>query len=306
MILPPKYDDESLERDRLKATELFRKERLEEPVEAYHELFDNYLGVVEELLESTVDLTALDEHALAVMSNAALAEAFRYLAGPFISKDDLLIVADAATLNPERLKKDPAALGRIIQVVKDGLDRRRFVWIAEGREPSETEKNAAIVASAALMATQRVQTERRTQAKTAQEQLVEDALLAAGLTKVSTRKVQMLSDAPAPGHFCRESTLGDRKADFVIRLWDTRVLAIECKVSNSSTNSIKRLSNDAVVKGGAWRVGFGEIQIVPAALLSGVFKLRTLISAQKNGMTIFWAHDLDALLKWIENTRAPA
>ncbi len=306
MIVPPKRDDASLEQDRTKATDLFRKERLEEPVEAYHDLFDKYQGVVEDLLEETIDLSALDQHALDVMSNAALAEAFRYLAGPFISEDDLLVVAEASSLNPEKLKNDPAALGRIIQVVKDGLDRRRFAWVSEGREPNEAEKNAAVVASAALMATQRLQTERRSQAKNFQEQHVEDTLVAAGLKKVPTRKVEMLSDAPEPGEFCRESMLGTRKADFVIRLWDTRVLAMECKVSNSATNSVKRLNNDAAAKAEAWRKDFGEVQVIPTALLSGVFKLHNLVDAQKRGLTLFWAHDLAALVQWIASTKEEA
>src|SRR5262245_9284655 len=38
-------------------------------------------------------------------------------------------------------------------------------------------------------------------------------------------------------------------------------------------------------------------------VLSGVYKLSHLESAQASGLTIFWAHDLDALADWIEQTR---
>lgn len=303
MLAPPKHDDQALEADRRIAIELFRKERLEEPVEAYHDLFDKYQGVIEDLLEATVDLTALHENALDVMSTASLAEALRYLAGPPISTDDLLIVAEATSLRPERLKKDPDTLRRIIQVVRDGLDRRRFVWISEGREPSEPEKNAAIIASAALMATQRLQTDRRSSGKNKQEQQVEDALTESGMKKTKTRTIPMLYHAPQPGEFCRESLLGKRKADFVVGLWDKRVLAIECKVSNSATNSVKRLNNDAAAKAEAWRKDFGETQVVPAALLSGVYKHRNLLDAQGRGLALFWAHDLAKLIAWIEGTK---
>jgi hypothetical protein len=146
MIAPPRHDAHTLEHHRLIAIDAFRRERLDEPVEEYHELFDTYSGVIEDLLEATVDLTALDEHAITVLSDDALAEAFRYLAGPPISKDDLKIVADANSLRPDRLRADPALLQRILQVVRDGLDRRRFVWVSEGRDPTETEKNAAVIA----------------------------------------------------------------------------------------------------------------------------------------------------------------
>lgn len=303
MLAPPTHSDAELEKDRLAATELFRRERLEEPVEEYGELFDKYQGTVEELLEATVDLSALDDKALDLMSNDQLTEALRYLTGPPISTDDLLVVAEASSLKPEKLKKDPETLARIIQVIRNALDRRRFTWVSEGREPTEAEKNAAIIASAALMATQRSQTGRRHLGKRQQEQQVEDILIGAGLTKVKTRSIPTLQKAPKPGEFCRESKLGNRKADFVVGLWDDRVLAIECKVSNSATNSVKRLNNDAAAKAEAWKKDFGEVQVVSAAVLSGVYKHHNLVDAQKRGLTLFWAHELQGLVSWIEGTK---
>ena len=97
---------------------------------------------------------------------------------------------------------------------------------------------------------------------------------------------------------------GTRKADFAIGLWDGRKMPLECKVSNSSTNSIKRLNNDAAVKAGIWIDEFGTAQTVPAAMLSGVFKLRNLEDAQRRGLAIFWAHDLEPFIDWIESTRS--
>lgn len=86
------------------------------------------------------------------------------------------------------------------------------------------------------MATQRLGTERRNTGKNVQEQQVDDALLQAGLVKVPRRHVKTAMDLPDAGRFCGESRLGNRKADFIVRLWDHRILAIECKVSNSATN----------------------------------------------------------------------
>jgi hypothetical protein len=113
----------------------------------------------------------------------------------------------------------------------------------------------------------------------------------------------VLSDAPERGEFCRESLLGTRKADFILQLWDQRFLAIECKVSNSATNSVKRLNNDAAAKAEAWRDDFGRVQVVPAAVLSGVYKLHNLVDAQQRGLTLFWEHDLASLVRWINATR---
>jgi hypothetical protein len=50
VIDPPVCSREQLDSDRRKAIQLFRKERLEEPLEDYLEAFDEYRGDVGELL----------------------------------------------------------------------------------------------------------------------------------------------------------------------------------------------------------------------------------------------------------------
>jgi len=237
MIRPPRWSDEDFERDRTEAIAIFRHERLEEPLEAYLELFDKYQGIFEELLETTVDLSALRQKGTEVLTDARLLETLRYVAGPPISTDDLKTVAEAGSLNRARLRDDTALTEKIVDLILLALDRRRFPWISEDREPTEGEKLASVVASAALIATQRLSTARRHQGKRAQEQRVEDALLASGFKKVPTRLVLTSSQAPAIGEFCGESVFGTRKADFIIRLWDQRLMALECKVSNSALNS---------------------------------------------------------------------
>lgn len=303
MIPPPSWTPEELQRDLESATEFFRKARLEEPLEAYLEAFDEYLGVVENLLETTVDLAQMDGNALEILCDRNLLQAFRYLPGPPISEDDLKTVSQAA-LTPKRLRHEPEMVERIVDVIRTQLDRRRFVWVAENREPTESERNAAILASAALMATQRLSTTRRTLGKSMQEEKLAEALADYGLRQVPTRHVRTLNEAPGPGEFCRESTFGSRKADFIVGLYDRRVMAIECKVSNSATNSVKRLNNDAAAKAEVWRKEFGDRQTVPTAVLSGVYKVHNLVDAQRHGLALIWSHDLDALTAWIERTRS--
>jgi hypothetical protein len=187
-------------------------------------------------------------------------------------------------------------------VVRQVLDRRRFTWVLEGRKATESEYAAALMASAALMSASRVQTKRRSTGKNLQEARVKKALADAGFKKVRTRDVPTLSLAPLPGEFCGESKFGNRKADIIVGLWDQRVLPIECKVSNSSLNSVKRLNNDAAAKAVAWVDDFGRRQVVPSAVLSGVYNLHNLLDAQERGLTIFWAHELKRLIDWIGET----
>lgn len=305
MIDPPRWTAERLDADRLRSISDFRKERLEEPVEDYLRVFDDYRERVEKLLGATDDLTALDEGEFEALSRPELLEAFRYLAGPPISSDDLKVLADAPSLAAAAIRRDEGLARRLIDIVRAVVDRRRFVWVVENRKPTEAERAAAVTASAALMAVSRVQTNRRGAGKDRQEGLLKKALADRGLVEVAARGIPNLTAAPAAGEFCGESLLGSRKADVVVRLWDERIMPIECKVSNSSTNSVKRLNNDAAAKAVAWRIDFGRRQVVPAALLSGVFKPHNLEEAQDRGLALFWAHDLKALIDWIERTGDP-
>ncbi len=301
-IAAPHWSEEQLELSRLASITQFREERMQEPLEQYLHAFDDYRGAVEDLLEATVDLTAISAPALGVLTDPNLLRALRYIAGPPISEDDLRTLADAS-LSPARLREDPAMAGRVIDTILIGLDRRRFPWVVEGREPDGAEREAATLASAALMATQRLSTMRRGEAKTRQEDAVAEALAHDDFEQVPTRAITTLPDAPARGQFCRESMFGSRKADVIVGLWDGRKMPLECKVSNSSINSVKRLNNDAAVKAGIWLKEFGTAQTVPAAMLSGVFKRHNLKQAQDAGLTLFWAYDLETFLDWIERTR---
>ncbi len=69
MIASPSWDREQLDAARIAAIDVFRTERMEEPLEAYLNNFDNYQGVIEDLLETTVDLTDLDSTALDILTD---------------------------------------------------------------------------------------------------------------------------------------------------------------------------------------------------------------------------------------------
>jgi putative cofactor-binding repeat protein len=295
---------EQLEEDRDQAVEEFRQSRMREPLEAYLEAYDKVAQAIVELLEDTTDLAELDEQVEHIVRKPQLLEAFRYLTAPPISLDDLTVLTDAPSLTVRTLQSRPDLLAKLIETIRAGLDPKRFPWVLEARLPNDHERHAAIVASSSLMAVRRVETSRRTEGKAAQEENVRQALLAYGIEQVSIagNVIDNLSQAPKAGQFSTEVTLGSRKADFVVGLWDQRIMAIECKVSNSALNSVKRLNNDAAAKAEAWTHDFGTRNIVPAAVLSGVYKLHNLQDAQRRGLTLYWAHRLNDLTAWIERT----
>jgi hypothetical protein len=300
---PPRWSDAQLDEARQRAIEDFRRERLQEPLAAYQAWLTQSRATMRALLARTDDLTRIAEHAVAILSDRELRDAFRYLAGPPISLDDLAVLAEADSLSPVRLRADAPLVQRVIETVLAGLDRDRFPWLAEGRPATEPEREAAIIASAALRATQKAATSRRTVGKDAQEERVKLALRARGFTEIERRPMHHIADAPQPGEFCGETIFATRNADIVAGLWDRRAMPIECKVSNSAVNSIKRVKNDVAAKATTWRTRFGEDNVVPVAVLGGVYDLPMLIDVQQRGLTLFWAHDLDAMMDWIARTR---
>lgn len=299
---PPLWTIDELTADAEHAVDVFRKSRESEPLELYLELYEASLTDVEDVLEATVDLSRLHEEASRLLSPDQYRYVMRYLVGPAISEDDLKTTVGKDAYSQAKKGQHPGAT-RVIDALLPNIDRRRFPWVMEDREPTELERHAAIVATAALMGNQKAQTARRTGAKVLQETRVKNALREHGFTEVPARTVATPSRAPKPGQFCGESTLVGQKADLLVGLWDERVLAVECKTSNSEVNSFKRVNHEAGGKAAHWTAKFGAAVVVPAVTLSGVFKPQNLYDAQAAGLSIWWSHDLDRLVEWIESTR---
>ncbi len=295
---PPVWSRDRLEAERLLAEEHFRLGRHTEPLELYLVLFDEYQGVVEEVVEQTLDLSDLKAHIPDIVADARKFEVLRYLSGPPVSLDDLKVLLRARSFSKDQIESDPDILNRLVNFIQDWHDRRRFPWVHEAWEPTENDRKSAILATSSLLAMRRLETMRRNQGKKLQEELVATQLRRS-FDQVNPRTVSTLTQAPHAGEFCRESKFGTRKADFIIGLPDGRTMALECKVSNSATNSIKRLNNDAAVKAVTWREEFGTIQVATAAVLGGVYALRNLIDAQSKGLTLFWSHDLVSMINWM-------
>jgi len=308
---PPRWTTEEFKEQCEQARQIFRTRRLNESRGLYSETFVKCLHLVKELLEKTDGLSQVaaisaDEEApgpdlFETLTDTDLLETLRYVIGPPISADDLAELADTS-LAPRVLFEDTEASIRVAETVIQGLDPIRFPWVGQSRQPGHSELDAAALATAALMATRRVETARRMQSKE-QEEAVKSCLREAGVNEVEPRTVSPgLLNAPEPGEFCRKAKFGTRKADLIVRLHDGRCMPIECKVSNSSTNSVKRLNNDAAAKASTWIEEFGSGATVPSAVLAGIFKTLNLEQAQAQHLTTFWAHNLDPLTSFIRCT----
>ena len=64
--------------------------------------------------------------------------------------------------------------------------------------------------------------------------------------------------------------------------------------------------HEAAGKARAWLAQFGDRQIVPCAVIDGVFNPANLETAQGEGLAIVWSHRLADLTEFIEETRNPS
>jgi hypothetical protein len=305
MKRPRLWTAQELSADVKQAAASFRAERLT-ATDAWETHYAAAKAKFTALFDALENLTApgLTNERLAQVYRDGLGEALRYLAGPPVSDDDLEVLADVGSIAPTILSRDTEALRKVFEVIHHFIDPHRFPWLRAGTQPTAEQRESALMASAVLLAAQRIATERRNDGKDAQESKVKEYLRTAlNFTEVPARRINTIMQGPNFNQFCAECQLGDRKADIVVRLHDTRVLAIECKVSNSEINSIKRINNDAAVKAEYWLSQFGLRQVVPSAAMAGVYKLLTLTQAQERGLALFWTHDLAKLGEFIESTR---
>jgi XamI restriction endonuclease len=219
-----------------------------------------------------------------------LLTALRYLCAPPISKDDLetLVGESLAWTQVEKSHDRARAIRDVIVAV---LDPKRFPWISERRSPSKSEVDKAILAPTVVASSQRVQTIRRGDERTMLQGAVEKILLEVGFQKSkSSHSIKNLrSDAPAPNEYMTEVLVGEHNADLVVGLRDYRVLAIECKGSNSEINSRKRINKEVAQDARDWIERFGSDNLVPAAAIQGVFSPRYVFQAQETQSCFFGA-----------------
>lgn len=291
-ITPPHWDDARLEHDRQLATANFVHERIEEGPAAYSAEYARLRPTVEWVFSATGNLSGLQGSQL---DNRAAIDAVRHLAAPPISADDLKTVIEVLVAEGDGLDVQEA----LVEVVLSALDPIRVPWLSESRSPKEHEVGAAINWTTGVWASERVRTARRMTPSRRQEDALADNLTAAGFREVPRPNAIHVVDALDRGCFCREVEVAGTKSDMPVRLRDGRLLAIECKVSNSYTNSVKRLIRETGGKAARWQSAFGR-QVVTAAVLAGVFKLKNLQEAQdQHHITVFWEHDLDALAAFV-------
>jgi hypothetical protein len=289
--------------DAARAREEFRRRRFGEPMDRYLKAFEaleranaTLIPQLPKLFHNPVDAAFIAE----LLRDENMRTALRYLGAPPISEDDLKTMI-GSSLAWTLIQRHPERATAIRDVVAQILDPKRFPWVTAGRLPSEQERRAAILASTVAAAAQRVQTSRRTDERRLLEGAVRGLVTGMSFTPVPIRRIESLRrDAPRPGEFtARSCVVGEDEADIVIGLLDHRVLAIECKASNSEINSRKRINKEIGQNARNWVARFGTDDFVAAGTIQGVFKPSYVAAAQETPLVFFWGHRLEDLREFI-------
>jgi XamI restriction endonuclease len=285
----------------------FVDRRLAEPsgkYAAHLEAHNTTIGLLFKTM-AKIDPANPDPHAVrAVLLDDKLFDALRYVTGPPVSQDDLgvLVTRSIARLGKTAIRQSEKTSAEVLALICKLADPFRFPWIVQRRQATRRELRESIGATAILQATQSLQTERRSYGKVVEKRLE------IRLTELGFKRAQTPSKAriTAPMHYPKypdfygECTVHGRKVDLLIALPTGRMIALEAKDSSSALNSVKRLNNDTAAKAKHFAAEGGK-NIVNVALLSGVFKVESLISAQQAGLYLVWSHDLDRFIAWIKS-----
>jgi hypothetical protein len=302
-----KWNPAEIRKDVGRARTLFRERRVGEPKEKYLHAF----GVIEHanrtltpqlsrLFDDPLDIDLL----VSIVKDRELLSAFRYLAAPPVSQDDLETLS-GARLAWTQLKSNPGKAAAVRDVVASILDTKRFGWLREKRTPTKHEIESAILASTVVASAQRVQTERRSEERKELQGAVTHILdrMKYQTVEKPRKGIQNLRrDAPKPGEYMNEVLIHEHNADIAVGLKDFRILAIECKGSNSEINSRKRINKEAARDASSWIDRFGN-EIVPAAVVQGVFNATYIEQAQETPVVFFWRHRLEDLEKFLKSSR---
>lgn len=229
--------------------------------------------------------------------------ALRHMFGPPVSQDQFELICPeyhkACEKPGKRVKQTDVSA--VASAVRRLLDPKITPWVRNSRKPTLREVRHIVATVAPMLSLQTVATLRRNRLSAAQENAVIAMLEAMGWNRVSSGLVNQSSALPV-GHFMHKTRFATQtrpqEVDIACGLGTSVVLAMECKVTNDRTNSVKRV-NDILKKATAWQLHWGSF-VRTAALLQGVISEKDVQRLVAANVHVFWSHDLDKFRVWLE------
>ena len=259
---------------------------------------DCLIHATEEVTAALVATNNLTQIKSALIKSGRYSRALRFLLGPPLSQDQFQLACPEWTKTSEKtgrsLKEEAAS------AFEDTFKRWRDP-IRTDELSKESERLKAIYSTAIMIAQTEFATKKRMRLAKAQEKAAIDVLKNIGFSRVELGIVDQ-PGALAEKQFAQATQFAtadgsSHEVDLAIGLSKKRILALECKVSNDRTNSIKR-TNDILKKSAAWKTQWGRT-VIMGGLLQGVFGEKDPRRLIEGDVEIFWSHKLDLFEHWL-------
>jgi len=228
---------------------------------------------------------------------------FRHLLAPPKSQDQFKLLCDEWSKGSEKSGRPqkPDAVQSVSGVLSQWMDKKIAPWLAVNREPTEMERELLIERVISFIAPKLTETQKRNRLSAEQENAVVERLRSLGWTQLPSVTIDTRAAVP-PKHFMNRTrfataTTTAQEVDIACGFAASYVAAMECKVTNDATNSVKRV-NDVLKKAAAWKAHWGSF-VETAALLQGVIKPEDVQRLTDEGVKVFWSHDLDVFEAWV-------
>lgn len=191
----------------------------------------------------------------------------------------------------------------VSDVLVQWMDRNIAPWLAENRSPNDLERELLIERVISFIAPKLTETQKRNRLSAEQENAVVQLLKKLGWTQLPSVTIDRRAAIP-PKHFMNKTrfataTTTAQEVDIACGFSSSYVAAMECKVTNDATNSVKRV-NDVLKKAAAWKAHWGSF-VETAALLQGVIKPEDVQRLSDEGVKVFWSHNLDEFEQWVQS-----
>lgn len=226
----------------------------------------------------------------------------RHLMAPPISQDQFALLCAEYPKRAETTGRGvPAnASARIATVFLAGRDRLLTRWLDRNRRPTSAEVRNLLRAVVPLLSVQNIATMRRGRMSIEQESAVVRLLTAKGWTRQSSGLISQPGEVHFQ-HFLHKVKFATdtrpQEVDIACGLQKSVILAMECKVTNDETNSVKRI-NDVLKKAAAWQKHWGSF-VRTAALLQGVIAFKDVARLLDADVSVFWSHDMRHFEEWL-------
>ena len=221
-------------------------------------------------------------------------EVFRFLLAPPKSQDQFVHISEAYRKSFEGNKVPHQLSISVANDIKNWMDS----FYTSDRFDEAIRKTVLVEVVSRLMASQSFATSQRGNQSEQQELAVVNALISAGWSQRPTQGLirRELRAFEFAHKFKMDTKSRPQEVDIACGLGEEYVVAIECKVTNDATNSIKRV-NDIIKKCEGWE-HWGSF-VITATVLQGVLDYKDVSKLLHKEINVFWSHDTERLLAWL-------